>query len=109
MKQGAAIVNILSVAAQNGFAGWSGYCASKFALDGFTKSIREELRSGGIRVINVYPGATATDIWNNLPGDWPKEKMLRPEEIAEAVMFALNRPDSVLVEEIKLGGIAGKL
>lgn len=109
LKEGSAIVNILSVAARSGIPQWSSYCMSKFALEGFTQSIREELRPRGIRVINVYPAATATQLWNGVPGDWPREKMLDPQEVAEAVAYALSRPDSAVVETISVGNIAGRL
>ena len=91
MQPGSSIVNILSVAAKTGFPGWSAYCMSKFALEGFTQSVREELREHKIRMINVYPAATATEIWNNVAGDWPRDKMMSPSEIADAVTFALSR------------------
>ena len=80
---------------------------SKFALDGFSKSLREELRPRGIRVINIYPSATATAIWDGIEGDWDKSGMLAPEETAEALAYALERPSSVLVDEISLGNMAG--
>lgn len=109
MERGAAIVNILSIAARTGFPGWSVYSMCKFALEGFSQSIREELRERGVRVINIYPAATDTDIWNNIPGDWPREKMLPPGEVADAVYYAVTRPGPVSVENITVGGIAGKL
>src|SRR3954462_15292 len=65
MPPGSSIVNILSVAAKTGYAGWSAYFMSKFALEGLSQSIRQELREHKVRVINVYPAATATEIWNN--------------------------------------------
>ncbi len=109
MSHDASIVNILSVAAKAGIPGWSSYCMSKFALDGFMQSIREELREKGVRVINIYPSATGTELWDHIKGNWPKEKMLAAEEVAEAVFFAAERPSSVLIENISLGNIAGKL
>lgn len=109
MKPGASIVNILSGAAKIGFPGWTSYCMSKFALDGFAKALREELRPRGIRVINVYPGATGTDIWNQIPGDWPREKMMKTESVAMAVKAALEQPSNILVEDITLGIISGRL
>src|SRR6266852_5654716 len=75
MPPGSSIVNILSIAAKEGFANWSAYCMSKFALEGFSQSVREELREHKIRMINVYPAATDTSIWNQLEGEWPREKM----------------------------------
>ena len=79
MKAGASIVNILSIAAKTGFANWSSYCMSKFALEGFSQSIREELRPRGIRVLNIYPAATDTEIWEPIEGNWPREKMMSSE------------------------------
>src|SRR5437764_10592209 len=55
MPSGASIVNILSIAAKTGFPNWSAYCMSKFALEGFSQSVREEVHSRGIRVLNIYP------------------------------------------------------
>ena len=109
MPGGAAIVNILSVAAKSGFSGWSSYCMSKFALEGFSQSVREELRPRGIRVINVYPAATATEIWDDVEGDWPHDRMLPANEVAEAVAYALARPADVLVENISIGRQGGNL
>lgn len=109
MPAGASIVNILSIAAKTGFPGWSAYCMSKFALEGFSQSLREELRPRGIRVINIYPGATATDIWNTAEGEWPREKMMSPREIAEAVSFVLSRPPSVAIENVTVTNAAGAL
>lgn len=109
MKPGASIVNILSISAKIAFPNWSGYTASKFAFDGFSKCVREELRPLGIRVINLYPASTDTPIWDVVGGDWPREKMMPPAQVAEAVAFVLERPGDVLVEDITLGNIAGKL
>jgi short-subunit dehydrogenase len=109
MRAGSSIVNILSIAAKTGFPGWSAYSTSKFALEGFSQAIREELRPRGIRVINIYPAATATDIWAGVEGDWPTEKMMSPTDVANAVMYALAQPDSVAVENITVSNTAGAL
>src|SRR5437868_2248745 len=109
MPPGASIVNILSVAAKTGFPNWSAYCTSKFALEGFSQSVREELRARKIRVINIYPAATNTEIWNNLEGDWPRNKMISAEQVASAIVYALSRPADVTVENITLSSTAGNL
>jgi 3-oxoacyl-[acyl-carrier protein] reductase len=109
MPPGSSIVNILSVAARTGYANWSAYCMSKFALEGFSQSVREELRDHKIRVINVYPAATNTEIWNKTAGDWPRDKMMSPDEVAGAVVYALSRPSDVAVENITLGSVTGTL
>ncbi|MEY2539836.1 MAG: hypothetical protein QOG67_3576 [Verrucomicrobiota bacterium] len=109
MPPGSSIVNILSVAAKTGFSNWSAYCMSKFALEGFSQSVREELREHKIRVINIYPAATATEIWDNVEGNWPREKMMLPEEVAGAVAYALSRPAEVGLENITLKNVADEL
>jgi short-subunit dehydrogenase len=109
MPPGSSIVNILSVAAKSGFPNWSAYCMSKFALEGFSQCVREELRDRKIRVINVYPAATDTEIWDQIEGQWPREKMMSAKQVADAVAFALARPTDTLVENITLSSLAGNL
>lgn len=109
MPPGSGIVNVLSVAAKTAFPNWSAYCMSKFALEGFSQSVRAELRERRIRVINIYPAATNTEIWDDVAGDWPRTKMISAVEVADAVAFALGRPDNVLVENITLSNAAGNL
>jgi short-subunit dehydrogenase len=109
MLPGSSIVNILSIAAKTGYANWSAYCMSKFALEGFSQCVREELRDHKIRVVNIYPAATQTEIWDNVAGDWPRNKMMSATQVADAVTFALAQPPDVLVENITLGNLSGSL
>ncbi len=106
---GASVVNVLSIAARRGFPGWSAYCAAKFALEGLTLSLREELRPRGVRVINVYPAATDTRLWDRVRGEWDRRRMLPPTEVAEAVAYALDRPAGTLVETVEVGDVSGPL
>ncbi len=109
MPPGSSIVNILSIAAKTGFANWSAYCMSKFALEGFSQSLRQELRDRKIRVINIYPAATNTGIWKSVEGNWPRKKMISPNDVASAVAYALSRPADVALENISLSSLAGNL
>jgi NAD(P)-dependent dehydrogenase (short-subunit alcohol dehydrogenase family) len=109
MPPGSSIVNILSVAAKTAFPNWSAYCMSKFALEGFSQSVRAELREHCVRVINIYPAATNTEIWDDVAGDWPRDKMISAEQIADAVAYALSRPADVAVENITLSNATGNL
>ncbi len=109
LPSGATIVHVLSVAARQGFPGWAAYCTAKFALEGFSQCLRQELRPVGVRVVNVYPSATSTELWDGVAGSWPRERMLAPEEVAEAVAFAVERPAEVLVGELVLGHLTGTL
>ncbi|MFI5168110.1 MAG: SDR family NAD(P)-dependent oxidoreductase [Thermoanaerobaculales bacterium] len=109
LAPGSSIVNVMSVAARRGFAGWSAYCAAKFALEGFALALREELRGRGVRVINVYPAATDTTLWETVAGAWPRDRMIAPAEVAEAVAYALSRPAGVLVESVEVGDLSGPI
>jgi short-subunit dehydrogenase len=109
MPPGSSVVNILSIAAKTGFANWSAYCMSKFALEGFSQAVREELREHKIRVINIYPAATDTNIWSSVEGNWPREKMISPNDVASAVAYALSQPAEVALENITLSSLIGNL
>jgi NADP-dependent 3-hydroxy acid dehydrogenase YdfG len=82
---------------------------SKFALEGFSQCVREELRDRKIRVINVYPAATDTNIWTQVEGKWPRHKMISPEDVASAVAYALSRPADVTLENISISSLARNL
>lgn len=103
------IFPILSAAARHAFPGWSGYCATKWGLDGLVAALREELKGSGIRISALFPGATDTPIWDGMPGDWNRASMVPPAEIARAVAWALDAPESTLLEEIHIGPAGGAL
>lgn len=64
-KQGfGSIINIISTSALSGRSGSSAYCASKYAVDGFTKSLREELKDINIKIISIYPGGMKTNFFD---------------------------------------------
>jgi len=109
MPPGSSVVNILSVAARTAFPNWSAYCMSKFALEGFSRCVREELRDRKVRVINVYPAATDTEIWSQVEGKWPRDRMMSATQVADAVAFALARPTDTLIENITLSSLVGNL
>ncbi len=109
MPAGGVIVNVLSVAVRAAFPGWAAYAASKAALQGLSRVLREELRGRGVKVVDVVPAATATDLWDDVPGHWPREGMLPPDEVAEAIHFAIGRPAAVVADEIVISTIAGNL
>jgi NAD(P)-dependent dehydrogenase (short-subunit alcohol dehydrogenase family) len=103
------IFPLLSVAARRAFPEWGAYCASKWGLRGLTEVLREELKGTGVRVTALFPGATDTPIWNRLPGTWDRAAMVRPQEVARALAYALEADPSTLVEEIHLGPAGGAL
>ena len=103
------LIPILSVAARQGFPGWTAYCASKWGLRGLVAALREELRGSGVRITALYPGATDTPIWDRLPGDWNRAAMVPPKEVARALGCVLDADPSTLVEEVHLGPAGGAL
>jgi NAD(P)-dependent dehydrogenase (short-subunit alcohol dehydrogenase family) len=109
MQSGGTIVNNLSVAAIQPFAGMSAYNASKYGAYGFTQALREDLRKSGIRVLALLPGATDTEIWSQFWPDAPREKMVSPRTVAEAVVHAVSAPANISIDEIRLGPASGVL
>ena len=79
------------------------YVMSKFGLAGLTQSINAEERSNGIRACAIFPGDIDTPLLDKRPSPPPAEaraKMLRPEDLAECVMLAVNLPGHAVVEEM---------
>jgi NAD(P)-dependent dehydrogenase (short-subunit alcohol dehydrogenase family) len=109
LKRGGTIVNNLSVAANRVFTGSAAYNASKHAALGLSNTLREELRPRGIRVINLLPGATDTDIWKTLWPQAPRRKMMSPESVAQAALQAILLPSNATVETIEIRPTAGTL
>lgn len=109
MPDGGAIVNNLSVAAKEVFAGEAAYCASKHGALGLTNTLREELRPRGIRVVALMPGATDTEIWNQFWPEAPRQKMLSPETVAQAVVSMLLLPADATAEELIVKPTSGRL
>jgi NAD(P)-dependent dehydrogenase (short-subunit alcohol dehydrogenase family) len=109
MRRGGTIVNNLSIAATQVFAGSSAYNASKHGALGFTDTLREEVRERGIRVIALMPGATDTDIWDTLWPKAPRRKMMSSETIAHAVVAALALPENSTMERLTITPTGGAL
>jgi 3-oxoacyl-[acyl-carrier protein] reductase len=89
------IVTVASEAGRRGLPLEAVYCASKFAQVGFTRALDHELRERGVRCTNVCPGGVATDfaMGRGRTPEMPElEGMMRPEDVAEVVLFALTRP-----------------
>ncbi|MDH5598156.1 MAG: SDR family oxidoreductase [Cyclobacteriaceae bacterium] len=94
------IFNMSSVAGLEAYPNGGSYCISKFALTGFSKVLREELKDKGIRVTTVYPGATLTSSWEGV--DIPEERFMTAEDIAEAMYAAYSLSDRTVLEELIL-------
>ena len=117
LRDGGHIVNMGSVAGMWAYPNGSLYVTSKFAVHGFTRALREDLLGRPIRITNVAPGLVETDFSRvRFRGDEEKASAVydkvalggpvRPEEVAECVVFALTRPPHVNVDEIVVTALA---
>lgn len=101
------VVTLGSVADRRAYPGNALYSATKFAARGMHEVLREETRGTGVRATLVSPGPVNTDIWDhvdpdNTPGFTPRAKMLRPADVAQAVLWAVTRPADVTIDELRL-------
>jgi short-subunit dehydrogenase len=103
------IFNIISMVARKTFEGSSVYTASKAGLLGFGKVLREEMRSHGIRVINIIPGPTETEIWHPKVRRKNAWRMMQAKSVAEAILAAYQMPDDLVVDEMVVRPIHGDL
>lgn len=97
-KRSGHIFNICSIASLMAYKNGGSYAISKFALLGFSKCIREELKPFGVRVTSVIPGATFTRSWEG--AGFPEDRFIRAEDIAEMVYAAYNLSPGSAVEEL---------
>ena len=101
------IFTLCSTASIMAYPAGGSYCISKFALLGFTKVLREELKASGLRVTAILPGATLTDSWAG--AGLPPERLMPPEDIADAIWNAWAASPRTVVEEVLLRPQLGDL
>jgi short-subunit dehydrogenase len=101
------IFNMCSVASLIAYPNGGSYSISKFALYGFNKVLREELKDKGIKVTAIIPGATWSDSWAGV--DLPQERLMEADDIAKAVWVAIDTGPSAVIEEILMRPQLGDL
>uniref|UniRef100_UPI004047FB3F SDR family oxidoreductase n=1 Tax=Roseivirga sp. TaxID=1964215 RepID=UPI004047FB3F len=89
-----------SIAGIQAYPNGGSYSISKFALLGFTKALREEMKPHGIRVTSILAGATYTSSWEGI--DLPLDRFMKAEDIADAIFSAHALSPNTVVEEIIL-------
>jgi NADP-dependent 3-hydroxy acid dehydrogenase YdfG len=92
------IITISSLAGKSVFAGGGVYCASKWAVQGLSGCMAEELREYGIRVSTVCPGSVATEFAGRGPKD--STKVLKPEDVAHVVAMITKQGPQSFVSEV---------
>ncbi|TCZ72221.1 SDR family oxidoreductase [Flaviaesturariibacter aridisoli] len=92
------IFTICSIASLQAYPNGGAYSISKFALLGFNRNLREELKPHGIKVTSVLPGAVYTDSWNG--SGVSEDRIMKPEDIAQLIYTASQLSYAATVEEI---------
>jgi NADP-dependent 3-hydroxy acid dehydrogenase YdfG len=104
LKRGSGdIITIGSIAGRQAFPGNGAYSASKYGLRGLHEVLDAELKGTGVRATLIEPAATDTALWDAVdrtrnPGLPERHQMLEPAAVANAVLFALEQPDSAVVK-----------
>ena len=106
-RGGGDIVSIGSIADHQTFPGNAAYGASKHALRALHDVMRTELRGTGVRVTLISPGPVDTSLWDEIGPDTregftPRSRMLSPNAVAAAVLFAVSQPPDVDIELVRL-------
>jgi short-subunit dehydrogenase len=101
------IVNICSIASLHAYANGGSYSITKFALMGFGKNLREELKPHQIKVMSVYPGAVMTDSWGDF--DNSTQRIMEAGDIATMILAATKLSPQAVVEDIIMRPLLGDL
>jgi len=110
-RGGGVLITIGSVADHRAFPENTVYSSTKFGLRGLHETLTLEYRGTGVRCALVSPGSTDTPIWDpvdpeNRRGTVPRHAMLKPEDVAEAVLFVAPRPARVHIEWLRMLPVA---
>ena len=97
------VVNVASLAGRNGFVGGTAYAASKHAVLGFSRSLMLEVRKEGVRIVAICPGSVDTGMLRDQPLlKSNPQRILRPEDVAETILHAVQLPARALVSELDI-------
>ncbi|MCP4375187.1 MAG: SDR family NAD(P)-dependent oxidoreductase [bacterium] len=91
-RKSGAIVNVNSGAGKKAVFNHTIYCASKYGLNGFAESLKLEINGLGIRIISVYPGKMATELFSAAGHPLDTDTFIAPREVAQSVLYMLNLP-----------------
>ena len=102
------VVTVGSVSDHTAFPDNAAYTAAKFGLRGLHEALVAEYRGSGLRFSMVSPGPTDTSVWDpvdpdNRPGFVRRADMLRPADVADAILFVATRPAAVQIDWLRLG------
>ena len=106
-RGGGHIFNICSVASLLALPGGGSYSISKFALLGFSKVLREELKTKGVKVTSVMPGATWSHSWAGV--ELPVSRLMQADDVAKQIWAAYDTSAAAVIEDIVLRPQLGDL
>ncbi len=101
------IFNMCSIASLQAYNNGGAYSISKFALTGFSRNLREEMKPHSIKVTSVYPGAVYTDSWAGSGVD--PQRIMKDKDIADMIYAAAHLSPQACVEEIVIRPQLGDL
>ncbi len=101
------VFNVCSIASTHAYPNGGSYSISKFAMLGFSKALREELKPHNIKVTSLLPGATLTDSWAGV--DLPESRFIKSADIAELIFSINNLSSNTVVEDIVLRPMLGDI
>jgi len=96
------IVNVTSVVGHKGYANQAAYSASKHAVMGMSKALAKEVQADGIRVHAICPGGVDTGLAGRARPDLDTSVLMKPEEIADIVLFLVTRQGGAVIDEIRV-------
>jgi NADP-dependent 3-hydroxy acid dehydrogenase YdfG len=94
------IINIPGILGKTPMSGATAYAASKYALNGMMKSLREELKRTDIRITQLFLGGVDSAFWDNIDLRVQRDKMIMAEEAAKSIWFLCQQPTSGVVSEM---------
>jgi len=100
-RGGGYIINISSLAGQNPHPRMAAYNASKYALNGFTEALMQEVRHDGVKVSYICPGSVNTDFGGDTASE-AKSWQLQPADIAQVVVDLLQMPERALPSKVEI-------
>ena len=101
------VINISSIAALQAYPQGGAYSISKYAMEGFSVNLREELKTDLIKVSTINPGATMSDSWNGSGVD--ASRIMKGEDIAEIVWCLFRLSPQTVVEQVVMRPQLGDL
>jgi len=101
------VFNMCSIASITAYAAGGSYSVSKFAMLGFSKSLRLEGMPHDIRVTAILPGATLTESWAGV--DLPSTRFIQPEDVANTLYSAFLMNENTVMEEVVLRPVLGDI